>query len=174
LDDLGQQGVAADALGSHGESAGGVQGGAGHPVPGRFLCRKRFPGDHRLVDGAMALDHDPVDRHLLAGADAQAITDKHLVERDIGFVAAVANEVGASWRKIQQRADRVARLRAGAQFQDLAEQHQSDDHGGSLEINGNLAFRCAKRRREDAGDQRCDATVEIGDPSTERDQTVRV
>ena len=43
--------------------------------PGRFLDRHRLAGDHRLVDGARALEHDAVDRHLLAGPHAQPIAD---------------------------------------------------------------------------------------------------
>jgi len=95
-------------------------------------------------DFSTAFQHDAVDRHLLAGTDAQAIARNYFFERDIGLGAVVTHESGAFWREIEQRSDGTARLRAGSQFENLAEQHQGHDDRRRLEINRDRAVRRAE------------------------------
>jgi hypothetical protein len=66
-------------------------------------------------------------------------------------------------REVEQRADRAAGLLAGAQLQDLAEQHQHGDDRGRLEIDGDRAVMHAEGRREDPRRDGRDHAVEPGD-----------
>ena len=77
-DDLRQQRVAADPLGPHHQAAGAVDRAADDLGSRLFLDRDRLAGDHRLIDGAAALDDDAIDRHLFAGPDAQQIAGLHV------------------------------------------------------------------------------------------------
>ncbi len=56
LDDLGEQRVAAHALGPHHEAPGAVDGGARDRVAFLLLDGDRFAADHRLVDRARSFD----------------------------------------------------------------------------------------------------------------------
>ena len=71
-DDLRQRGLGAGAVDAHVEAAGAVQRAAGDAVACGLLDRHRLAGQHRFIDRASAFDHRAVDRHLVAGADAQA------------------------------------------------------------------------------------------------------
>ena len=48
--------------------------------PGRLFDRHRLAGHHQFVDGALAFEHDAVDRHLLAGPHPQAVAGNHPFE----------------------------------------------------------------------------------------------
>src|SRR5262249_56597435 len=85
-----RQRVAARAPGADGHTAGAVHRAARDPRAGRLLDRDGLAGDHRLVDAAAPLEHDPVDRHLLARTDAQAIADDDLLECDVRLGSIVA------------------------------------------------------------------------------------
>ena len=72
LHDLGQQRVAADLVGAHHEAAALVERAADDA---RILVlghRHGFAGHHRFIERGAALEHDAVDRHLVAGPHAQA------------------------------------------------------------------------------------------------------
>jgi len=77
LDDAGQGGIPADPRCAHHERAGRVERCADDLGAGRHLDRHRFAGQHARVDRRCALDHEAVDRDLLAGADAQQVADSH-------------------------------------------------------------------------------------------------
>ena len=64
--DLGERGVGADLARTNDESAGGVDRRAGELAAGADLDRDGLAGEHRLVDGRVALDHDAVGGDLLA------------------------------------------------------------------------------------------------------------
>ena len=82
VNDLGEQCLAAYPLGTHHKAAGRVDRGTRHLVAGRFLRRHGFTGNHRLIDGAVPVEHDTVDRHLLAGTDAPLVSQYDRFERD--------------------------------------------------------------------------------------------
>ena len=73
---------------SHDEAAAAVQRAADHLVAGILFDRQGFAGHHRLVDGAAALQHDPVDRQLFAGTHAQAVADLDLLDGNLLVIAA--------------------------------------------------------------------------------------
>ena len=91
--DLPEQRVAADALGAHDETAGAVDGAAGHLVADGLFHRERFAGDHGFLDAGVAFDDHAIDGHLVAGHHAQLVADLHLVERD--FLIAASARRGA-------------------------------------------------------------------------------
>src|SRR5262249_47114011 len=70
-DDLSQERVAADALGAHEQAAGAVYSGAGDFRARLLGDGDRLAGDHRLIDGALALGDDAVHGDALAGTDTQ-------------------------------------------------------------------------------------------------------
>ncbi|MCY1297415.1 hypothetical protein D9M70_468540 [compost metagenome] len=69
LHDLRQHGVRADFLRFHHQAAMGVQRGADEGLTGLFHHRYGLTGQHGFIDGALALQHDPVDWNLLTWAD---------------------------------------------------------------------------------------------------------
>ena len=125
--------------------AGAVDRAADDAVAGVLLGRHRLAGDHRLVDRALALDDDAVDRDLLAGADPEPVADRDPRERDVLLDAVVADAAGGRRGQAEERADRGAGAAAGAQLEHLADQDQRDDRRRRLEVDGDL------RRRRRAG-----------------------
>ena len=73
LDDPREGGLATHVRRAHHERARGVDRGADDLVAGRLGDRDRLAGEHGLVDGRGALDHDAVDRHLVARPDPQQV-----------------------------------------------------------------------------------------------------
>ena len=71
--------------------------------PGRLLDRHRLAGEQRLVDGAPPVDDDAVDRHLVAGADAEDVADRDVAERHLG-----------RWRRRRRSERRLRRAGRGA------------------------------------------------------------
>jgi hypothetical protein len=96
-------------------------------------------------------EHLAVDRHLVAGADTQAVVVLDLIERNLVLVTARAYPPGGLRRQVEKRAQRPSRPLAGAQFQHLAEEHQHDDHGGHLVVDADRAGWAAERHWEYAG-----------------------
>ena len=117
-------------------------------LAGHLLDRHRLAADHRFIDRAVALDHDAVDRHLLAGPDAKQVADMDMLQRDVLLAAVVADPPRGLRRETEQGADRRAGRRAGAQLQHLAEQHQRRDDRRRLEIDRHQPAHRAERRRE--------------------------
>ena len=132
--------------------------------------RHRFAGDHRFIDRRLALDQDAVDRHPFAGADADQVADRDGVERHVLVAAVRPHAPRAVGRQRHQRADRAQGRGAGAQFQDLPEQHQHGDYRGGLEIKRDAAVRVAELRRKQSGRQRRHQAVEVGDADAHGDQ----
>ena len=92
-DDLGERGVGADAGGLDHEVAVGVDGGADDLVAGTDLDGHGLAGEHRDVDGGVALDDDAVGGDLLAGAHRRSARRPRATStRDLGAV-----DEGAVW-----------------------------------------------------------------------------
>ena len=125
LHDLRQQRVAADLVGAHHEAAAAVDRAADHARVFFLGHRHGFAGHHGFIERGAALQHDAVDRHLVAGAHAQAVADIDGVERNFLVAAVVLDAARGLGRQIEQRADRARGRLARAQFQHLAEQHQA-------------------------------------------------
>src|SRR5439155_26809624 len=89
---------------------GPVHGAPRDAAAGRLLHRDRLAGHHRLVDGAGALQDDPVDRHALSGAHAKTIARPDLVERDVFVPAVVAEASGRLGGQAEKRLDAAASL----------------------------------------------------------------
>src|SRR3546814_18078474 len=86
--------------------------------PGSTRTDTLFP--YTTLFRAAAVEHDAVDRHLLAGPHAQAIANAHVFERDIVFLLAGIEPMRLRPRQREQRAARAGGLRARAQFEYLA------------------------------------------------------
>ncbi len=108
--DLGQRGVGAQPVGADEQGAVGVQRPAGHPVADDPLDRDRLAGEHRLVDGAAALDHDAVDRHPFPWADPDQVACGHLGERHL-HLAAVTDHPRDGGLEAEKSPHRAGRLR---------------------------------------------------------------
>jgi hypothetical protein len=173
-DDLHQQGIAANALGAHNETARRIDGRSSHLVAGLFFGRHRLAGDHRFIDRAVAVEHHPVDRHLLAGTHAQAVAGGDGIEGNVLVAAIRAQSARALGRQVEQGADRAARLETGAQLENLAEENQRNDDGRRLEVERHLSVWIAERGGKDAGRQGSRQAVEVGDAGAERDQREHV
>ena len=155
LHDLRQHRRRTDFLRPDHQAASAVEGRADYAGAEGLLDRDGFPGQHRLVDMRASLDHFAVHRHLFAGAHPQAIADVDVAEFDILLAAIVALAARGLWRQPQQGFQGSRGLRAGTQFEQLAEQGQRDDYCGGFEIDTRAAM-FVKRLREqvwcDGGD----------------------
>src|SRR5439155_1217164 len=89
-DDLRQQGVGADAFGTHDETTRRVDGPSGHAIARCLLHGNRLTGHHRLVHGAPALHDDAIDGHALARPHAYAVADVHVSEREVLLATVLA------------------------------------------------------------------------------------
>ena len=174
LDDAGEHGVAADLVGPHHERARLVERAADHAVAGLPGHRHRLAGHHQFVDGRAAVDDRAVDRDLFARPHPQPVADRDRGERDLLVAAVRAEPPRRGGREAEQRADRPRGALAGAQLEHLAEQHQHGDDGRRLEIDRDRAVMAAERGRKDAGRERGDHAVGVGDAGAERDQREHV
>ncbi len=92
--------------------------------------RHGFAGHERFVERGAAFENDAVDRHLLAGTDAQAVAGMKRIDLDLVLAAVGTDAARRLGRELQQRLDRARGRLARAQLQHLAEQHQHGDDGG--------------------------------------------
>jgi hypothetical protein len=132
--------------------------------------RHGFTRDQGLVDGYATVQNLAIDRHLLAGADAQPVSDGDHVERDVLVAAVVTEPPRGLGRQIKQRPDGAGRLFAGAQLKNLAHQNQDGDDGRCLEIDRRAAVHPADRRREQSRRQHRDHAVDPGRADADGDQ----
>ena len=110
---------------------------------------------------------------LSPGTDAQLVADLHKFERNVFVRGAVLYPPGRLWRQFEQGADRAARLGAGAQFENLAQQNKHGNDRGRLEIDRNRAH-FPETRREEIRRERRDQAVDIRRPCSQRDQAEHV
>ena len=83
---LREQSRLAHPLRAHHEAASPIHGPADDPVAGLSLDRQRLSRQHRLIDGAPALDDDAVHRNLLAGPDAQHVARLYACEGNVSLL----------------------------------------------------------------------------------------
>ena len=108
---------------------------------------------------ARALEHDAVDRHLLARAHAQPVADVHVLERHVLVGAVVADAPRGLRREAEERLDGGAGAAARAELEHLAEQDERHDHRRRLEVDARPRRACRGTSREDAGRERRDHAV---------------
>ena len=154
----------------HDQRTVAVERAADQPAALDLFDRQRLAGDHRFVDRGAALDDDAVDRNAVARADAQPIADLHRVERDVGLGAVGGDPPRRLRREVEQGADRRAGALARPELEHLPEEHQRDDDARRLEIDRHRAAMAAELMRKEAGKQRRDDAVDIGDADADRDQ----
>src|SRR2546422_823468 len=63
-------------------------GGGIDRIPGTLVDRHGLAGEHLLVDGGLALEHDPVDRDELAGIDHDLVALLDLGDLDADLLVA--------------------------------------------------------------------------------------
>ncbi len=75
--------------------------------PGPTSTGTRLAGQHRLIDGGVALDDDAVGWNLLAGANDQKIARHHVLDGN-GDLYSVAQHVSLFRAEVEQRPNRRA------------------------------------------------------------------
>ena len=129
--------------------------------PGPLLDRQRLAGEHRLVDRRRALDHDAVDRDLLAGPDPQQVADADGVERRRrSRCRPRPAERSRGWSPIKPP-DGAGRLVLGPRLEPATEQHQADDDRSSCRSRSPGAARPRGRRRATGSRRRCSAQAAL-------------
>ena len=132
------------------ERAALVHGAADDLGADLLRYRHRLAGDHRLVDGAAALETTPSTGTFSPGrtrrrsptCTASSWTSSSRRRAD------APRRLG---REVEQRPDGAARALARPQLEHLPEQDEQDgDDGRRLEVDGDRAVMAAERRREDA------------------------
>jgi hypothetical protein len=174
LHDAREERLAPDLVGAHHEAAAPVEGAADHARPRPLLDGDRLAGEHRFVDRAAPLEHLSVHGHLLAGSHPQAVVGGDAGERDVLLAAVGSQPPRRRGREAEQGADRGAGALAGAQLDHLPEQHERDDPGGGLEVDGHRAAVGAEAVREQARRDRRQRAVQEGCAGAERDQREHV
>ncbi len=126
----------ADALGTHDERAAVVHCSADQRIAGPLRNGQRLTSDHGLVHAALTLEQHSVDGNLGAGTHAQAIAGSNLRERHGRLGTVLADAPGFRGREIEQCAQCLTGATSGAQLEHLPQQHERDDHGRRLEVDG--------------------------------------
>jgi hypothetical protein len=96
--------------------------------------RQGFAGEHGFVDAGRALFDHAIGRHLVAGAHAQAIADRDLVDAH-GLVAVGRDAYRHVRLQFDELADRLGGLALGALFHVAAAEDEGDDGRRRLEIH---------------------------------------
>lgn len=174
LDDPRQHGVVPDLLRLDHEAAGLVHRPSDRRRPDFLGNRHRLARDHRLVDRAVPLDDDAVDRDLLARPHPQAVADLHGVELDFLLGAVGHDPAGGLGREVEQGANGPAGALPCPQFEHLPEQDENRDDGGRFEVHGYRSVMAADCGRENPGRQRRHHTVDPGHARTHGDEREHV
>ena len=83
----------------------------------------------------MALDHDAIDGDFFAGPDTKQVADMDMLQRNVLFMAALADPARGLGGEAEQCPDGLAGRGSGAQLEHLAKEDKRRDNGGSLEID---------------------------------------
>ena len=105
--DLGQRGLRTDLRRADDESAVRVDRRPRNRLAGLDLDRHRFPGEHRLVDRRVPLDHDSVGCDFLPRPDDEHIADLQLIHA-YQHLRAVSEDACLLGSELEQRANRCA------------------------------------------------------------------
>jgi hypothetical protein len=127
-----------------------------------------------IVHAAPPLEHHTVHRDFLARADAQAVTDHDLIERDVLVLAVGAYSARGLRRQAEQSANGAASAAAGPQLQHLAEKDQHGNDGRRFEVRVHAAARAAEGRRKGAWGDRRDEAEQVRGTGADADQREHV
>jgi hypothetical protein len=148
LDDPRERRVMPDPGRTHHERPGPVHRPADDLGAGSDLDRHRLAGEHARVDARCTLEHDAVDRHLVAGPDANTVADGDLNERDVGLTGVGDDPRG---RRLQpdETSDRAGRTGLRATLEPPAEEHEADDDRRCIEVGLRMEASLVDRVREE-------------------------
>ncbi len=151
VDDLRQKRILAGAFDLDGQRAFAVDGAADDLAAGLLGDRGRFPGEHRLIDRALALHDDTVRGDLLTRLDQDLVIHRQFAQRHV-LHAAVGHElVGVGGHEFGQflqgprgahhrlHLDPVPEQHDVDEGGQLPEEHlagQAEHHGAAVEIGG--------------------------------------
>ena len=140
--------VGADMLGAEPEGAGAVDRAAEDGVARPLLDRQALAGEHRLVEGAGALEDLAVDRHPFARAHEHEVAHDDLSPR-AGRCSRPSRSTRAVFGCRSARARSAAEVcRLARDFERVADQHERDDeeHRLVVDVGGDAARREHVRR----------------------------
>ena len=130
MDDAGQGGVAGLCRHHHLQHARFVDGAGKHRVTRCLVHRNALARDGRLVDRAGATGHYAVQRHALAGFDAQEGVHRNLRRCHRCPAPVRLAHLGRFGRKVQQALDGIARPVHRAALDQFGNGVKGHDHGG--------------------------------------------
>ena len=108
LNDFGERRILSDARRPAAKIARGVDRCRTDRAARLLIDGNGFSGERRLVDRALALQHDAVHRDRFSGPDREDIAGRHLVDADLHFLA-VPHENRGFRRQLHQALQRVRR-----------------------------------------------------------------
>src|SRR5262249_39965039 len=164
----------ADLFGTHDEAAARIERAPDHLRILFLGDRHGFAANHGFIDRGSAFDNNAVDRHFVARAHAQTVTDFYRVQRYLAIGAVILDPARRLWRKIEQRADRAGCCFARSQLQNLAHQWEQGDDAGRFEIRGRRAAVTAEGIGENSRYERGGQAVDIGHAGAHGDQREHV
>ncbi len=138
LHDPREQRIPTDFLRLHQQTARAVHRPAGDRRADRFFHRHRFTGNHGLIDGGPAIDHNAIDGNPFSRPHTKPVPDLHLLEGHVDFTP-IPHDPRGRRRQPQQPFDSGRSLAPRAKLQDLAEQHQDGNHRGRFEVDRHAA-----------------------------------
>ena len=130
-----------------------------------FLLRNRLTGQHRFIQPGFALRNFSIDRHAVAGGQAQQHSRLNVCQRHVLFTF-VSNDACGRWRQIKQFFQRFGRALASPRFQHVSEVNQTNNHGAGFIIEVSRFHWEPLRPEVDAHG------IEPGHPGSERHQRI--
>ena len=130
MDDARQRAVGGKGCHAQLQLATGVDAAGKHGIARRFVNRNAFPGDRRLVDGAVAFGHHAIERHALAGFQAHLRIQGHRCHRHGRPRTARLPHQCRGRCQIQQALDGVAGAVHRLGFNPFGNRVQRHHHGG--------------------------------------------
>ena len=170
--DLRERGVGADARRAEAQGPAGVDRASRDVVARALFDRDRFAGEHRLVDGGVAGDHETVGRDRLARPHDDDVADLQLVDRHVLFRSPGSPHARRLRAEREQAADRVGGVRASARLEVPADEDQRDDRRGGLVVE--VLMRVETGVREDLRQERRDDRDAVGGGRADDDEGVHV
>ena len=138
--------------------------------PGCFITGTGSPVSIDSSTGLRAVRNGAVHRHLFAGPDPEPVAGMHVRERHVLLGAVGRHAAGGGRGEAEQRADGGPGVAPGAEFEDLPQQDERDDHRGGFEVDRDDAVGVAEPGRERLRRDGGDGAVAPGGGGAEADQ----
>ena len=141
-----QRGLGPQRGGAHQQQAFAIDGAAGHVVAHFLVHRQAFTGDQRRIHLGAAFGDLTIHCNAFAGPHHHDVAGAQRSQGHFGVLAVqpAARHLGA---QRVQRPNGVQRLVFGARFHPLAQQHQRDDHAGSLKVQVRRSVRALRQQQ---------------------------